>query len=556
VRHTNTSAIEVLDVRRGRRSVIRRSVDPQTDDLDIDGFAFAGGRALVATRPPCSFSGCSDVRWTGSVRDRRLRQVGPWTSFEHEDVDAPRGFPLAGDGPTLVYYAYCPGGDDCQGGRPVNAIRRVAGRRDFKVIDSIAPTGLAVARGRVALAEPTTPRIGRYSPAWSPDGTRIAFIRRQQDLTRRSKWELAESGTGIHALNTTDGGETRISPGAFDSIDWSPHGRLVFVRTPEHRSEIYVADGDGGNERHVTTGFSPAWSPDGTKIAFARVEGDDSVSVYVVGVDGAAPRRLTAGFSPAWSPDGTRVAVAQDDGISLVDAHSSAATPLPGVTRPVNDLDWSPDGLKIAYEADVNDNPTIFIVAIDGRSGRRLSAAGVSSTSPRWSPDGSRIAFARGAPYVAQLYVMNSDGSGVRQLASPPTRTSRVSVIEAARRKLATRFVVTGDVEALVLSHSRVAILVRREGRRRIELRVARNGALTRSVPVPRSISPSISIADRALVFGVGRVIHLLDGVTGRTSAIGSAASRPIGLSIEGKRVAWAENVRGRGRIRAIMLAR
>jgi hypothetical protein len=76
------------------------------------------------------------------------------------------------------------------------------------------------------------------------------------------------------------------------------------------------------------------------------------------------------------------------------------------------------------------------------------------------------------------------------------------------------------------------------------------------SIHVPPATTPAISAGDHAIVFRVGRSIRALDVKTKRVRTIATAAATPIGLSIAGRRVAWAENFAGRARIRAIVLAR
>ena len=90
---------------------------------------------------------------------------------------------------------------------------------------------------------------------------------------------------------------------------WSPDGRrLVFVARVA-RSDLYVVDADGGNQRALTSGpgnsLSPRWSPDGKSIAFERLRGNSS-QVFVVRADGTGEKQLTSegknGGRPVWRP--------------------------------------------------------------------------------------------------------------------------------------------------------------------------------------------------------------------------------------------------------------
>lgn len=125
-----------------------------------------------------------------------------------------------------------------------------------------------------------------------------------------------------------------------------------------------------------------------------------------------------------------------------------------------------------------------------------------------------------------------------------------------------------GHVEAVALSSTRVVALVSRAGRRRqIEVRRYPDGRLERSVAVPRATAPEISLSGRSVVFRSGRTledartIRLLNLSTGRVRVVATTPAIPIGLSLEGRRVAWAENISsgGRiqgGRIQAVVLPR
>ncbi|HEY6461897.1 MAG TPA: hypothetical protein VIY73_17145, partial [Polyangiaceae bacterium] len=72
---------------------------------------------------------------------------------------------------------------------------------------------------------------------------------------------------------------------------------------------------------------------------------------------------------------------------------------------------------------------------------------------------------------------------------------------------------------------------------------------------LPPATAPELSAGDGTLVFRVGRSIRAVDTTTKRVRTVAKAAATPVGLSIAGRRIAWAENVGGRARIRAITLA-
>ncbi len=193
------------------------------------------------------------------------------------------------------------------------------------------------------------------------------------------------------------------------------------------KSGIYVIRPDGGGLRQLTAFWDeqPAWSPDGRRIAFARVEGGIS-RIYVMQADGSVVSRLTpgaiGGTHPTWSPDGTRIAFERDTskedgtvGIYVIRADGGGLRKVVSSRRYDFSPSWSPDGRSIAFQRGLG---SVFVVGVNGRGLHELGAA--SSGNPVWSPDGKRLAFdatttAGGRPRIG-VYVMNADGSDRRLL--------------------------------------------------------------------------------------------------------------------------------------------
>jgi Tol biopolymer transport system component len=165
------------------------------------------------------------------------------------------------------------------------------------------------------------------SPAWSPDGTHIAFVSDRNDpLAHQSGhapiWDLyVMNADGSDAARLTHCGDDCGGNGVL-SPSWSPDGsRLAFAMSKRRgpsdlyfQTDLYVvnADGSGLDQITQTPGQEqdPAWSPDGTRIAFSR-HVDGQLDVFTVSVDGKGEVRLTDDpandYSPAWSPDGRRI---------------------------------------------------------------------------------------------------------------------------------------------------------------------------------------------------------------------------------------------------------
>jgi Tol biopolymer transport system component/uncharacterized protein YjdB len=259
------------------------------------------------------------------------------------------------------------------------------------------------------------------------------------------------SERGIEVMRE-DGSERKvlIDDSTVAEPAWSPDGtRLAFTRTPDSwlTCEIYVARADGSEAVRLTSpqppfgetnawcAHSPAWSPDGTEIAFG---GGDFAEVYngetfvfVASADASGTRRLFGSGQknddyPTWSPDGTKIAFAtSNDGIPenpgdiyLMRADGGGAvnlTPRPGYG---NEPAWSPLGSQLAFASDGG----IWSMNPDGSGRTNLTAGlGLYATSPAWSPDGAQIVFVGAFAYShSHLYVINRDGTGLRQLTFTP----------------------------------------------------------------------------------------------------------------------------------------
>jgi Tol biopolymer transport system component len=134
-------------------------------------------------------------------------------------------------------------------------------------------------------------------------------------------------GGGIYTVNPDGSNATPVGsasgwPSGWPA--WSPDGsKLAFT---DH-GHIFVVNADGGNLVQLTTAlydYDTTWSPDGTKIAFARYNYDAGVQgIFVMGVDGSNQHPVTNGpdFYPAWSPDGTKIAFTRVRGGSTEDIY-------------------------------------------------------------------------------------------------------------------------------------------------------------------------------------------------------------------------------------------
>jgi hypothetical protein len=240
-------------------------------------------------------------------------------------------------------------------------------------------------------------------------------------------------------------------PLRFSQIAWSPDGtRIAFVDPAVGRRGIYVANPDGSDARRLTNGVNdgwPSWSPDGMRIAFSSTRYDLSIEtcepgadvqcptdIYTVDTDDENVTRLTtdpvADYQPVWSADGSRIA--------FVSAFNGTATAIYVMNADGSDVrqvsshdggsdfspSWCPNDSNLIFASVRHEDWGIFVVNADGTDERPILffPQGGNVNDPVWSPDGELIAFVGGSfdgnPAEDALYVMRPDGSETQRLST------------------------------------------------------------------------------------------------------------------------------------------
>lgn len=220
----------------------------------------------------------------------------------------------------------------------------------------------------------------QVEPAWSPDGTRVAFASHRDGTAHI--FSMLANGTDTRRLTNSRQDDGHPS--------WSPDGKwIVFAR----EGALFRIPASGGPARRVGKGLGnaddPAYSPDGKLIAYDyRRPGYSIREIYVMRADGTGIRRLT-------------------------DLRAVSSLPT-----------WSPDGKRIAFQSDVaaRRSQIYSVAAGGGKVARTLRSAG-DAIQPAWSPDGSKIAFSLdGAIWVANHGTENQLTSGEDDDSDPAWR--------------------------------------------------------------------------------------------------------------------------------------
>ncbi len=325
--------------------------------------------------------------------------------------------------------------------------------------------------------------VGNAMSRWKDAGARYYLYGQEKSGGKTLHISLIDLGTSLSVLEE----EYRIIESRpwhtahvivddmiehFTGIRGSMAAPIAMISSQGDSHELFLVDSDGRDRRQMsftkTMNVSPAWSPDGSMIAYTSLHGSDwlimmtdintgqsvdisqwsglnttpdwspihpgviaftssrdgNAEVYTCRTDGKDVRRLTNNrridSSPAWSPDGSKIAFVSDrTGNPLIYVMNSDGSGQHRLTATPNAYEgspaWSPQGDRLAFVMMSDYGFDIATCASDGSDVVALTFAQGSNENPSWSPDGLRIVFmSTRVTGTRRLYVMNRDGSGIR----------------------------------------------------------------------------------------------------------------------------------------------
>lgn len=256
-------------------------------------------------------------------------------------------------------------------------VAKVGGRYELQVADADGQNAQTALRSM----EPI------ISPAWSPDGTRLAYV----------SFERKKPIVYVHQLSTGQRQVVANFRGSNSAPTWSPDGRrLALVLTKDGGSQIYVINADGSTPIRITNSSGidtePQFSADGQWLYFTSDRGG-SPQIYRVAATGGTPERISFegnyNVTPRPSPDGKSLAFVTRQGgrfqIALLDLATRQMQILTDSQKDESPS-FAPNGRSLIYATEIGGRGVLATVSSDGRVKQRLSAQAGDIREPAWGP--------------------------------------------------------------------------------------------------------------------------------------------------------------------------
>jgi Tol biopolymer transport system component len=273
-----------------------------------------------------------------------------------------------------------------------------------------------------------TGNVADYDPAWSPDGSRLAFTgvvhttggMRVAYQHAGDIWSMNPDGSGSKKLTTS--GEPTNAP------SWKPDGTaLAFTETTGGVSQLAAISPDGSDLRLLKDGQAaadPAWSPDGTKVAFDSftLPGDTTTHSQIAVLDLASGTvtQLTSDpardlYFPSWAPDGATIAFeAYDTGTQDATIQKVAATGgTPVTVTSGHHPAFSPSGTTLAFnKTSGNGGFDVFTIPVAGGATVQVTNSPNDEWAPSWSRDGSTLVYVSDERGSGEIWSKKANGTG------------------------------------------------------------------------------------------------------------------------------------------------
>jgi len=319
-------------------------------------------------------------------------------------------------------------------------VRRLR-KRTRRAIGVASVVVVALSVGAASCGGSTGFRWRDDDAAWSPDGTRIAFVSNRANPNANVSQLYVVNSDGSSLRRLTNRGDVSYPR-------FSPDGRrIAYLNSFEDgRTELVVRDAVGAGRPIVPASalldptIPPAWSPDGRWVAFVQernnIDPDAPMDLWLVSADGSRKRRVAAGidqstYSPlfSWAPNGRALAFGcHNGGICTLAAPAGVVRTLvrgDGADIGTTSVEWSPDGKQIAFLRDVpgGDIETLnqygWVVRADGHGQHRLPRFDEGSVDQLvWVPAKPAMLAAAGDGR-GHIYLLRSHGSGMHDLQLP-----------------------------------------------------------------------------------------------------------------------------------------